>query len=189
VELTNRQIRCRAAAACGREQRVLSSGATLRCNPPYGRGVNFDFLRIIFSRPARDRTAVAVRSNLRSDLSQTCPSNYQRPQLVVVRLRPLPLGKATDPFHFPFAFSLASRSSRSALRRLWFAWNSGSAWLSDIVCLDASGLRALRAASSSTCSAAVRFGLIICFSPSVPVRTWQSTQIRWVPVAPRGRRR
>jgi hypothetical protein len=48
--------------------------------------------------------------------------------------------------HF-FAFSLAARSSRSALRRLWLGWNSGSAWLSDIVCLDASGLRALRSAS------------------------------------------
>jgi hypothetical protein len=30
--------------------------------------------------------------------------------------------------YFPFAFgSAASRASRSALRRLWFAWNSGSA--------------------------------------------------------------
>jgi hypothetical protein len=43
--------------------------------------------------------------------------------------------------HF-FTFSpssTASRASLSALRRLWFAWNSGSAWLSDIVCLDESG--------------------------------------------------
>jgi hypothetical protein len=70
--------------------------------------------------------------------------------------------------HF-FAFSpisTASRASLSALRRLWFAWNSGSAWLSDIVCLDESGWRARRSSSSATCCSADRFGLIICFFPS-----------------------
>ena len=74
-------------------------------------------------------------------------------------------------FHFPFAFSpisTASRASLSALRRLWFAWNSGSAWLSDIVCLDESGWRARRSSSSATCCSADRFGLIICFFPSAP---------------------
>jgi hypothetical protein len=46
--------------------------------------------------------------------------------------------------HFLVAFSpAASRASLSALRRLWFSWNSGSAWWSDIVCLDAVGFRAL----------------------------------------------
>jgi hypothetical protein len=74
--------------------------------------------------------------------------------------------------HF-FAFSpisTASRASLSALRRLWFAWNSGSAWLSDIVCLDESGWRARRSSSSATCCSADRFGLIICFFPSAPGR-------------------
>ena len=68
-----------------------------------------------------------------------------------------------------FAFSpisTASRASLSALRRLWFAWNSGSAWLSDIVCLDESGWRARRSSSSATCCSADRFGLIIYFFPS-----------------------
>jgi hypothetical protein len=73
--------------------------------------------------------------------------------------------------HFPFTFSSAfSRASRSALRRLWFSWNSGSAWLSDIVCLDASGLRAFRSASSATCCSADRLpagrGPVISPSPS-----------------------
>jgi hypothetical protein len=38
-------------------------------------------------------------------------------------------GKATpaNDHSFPFAFSPASRASRSALRRLRFSWNSGSA--------------------------------------------------------------
>jgi hypothetical protein len=49
---------------------------------------------------------------------------------------------------------------------LWFAWNSGSAWLSDIVCLDESGWRARRSSSSATCCSADRFGFIICFFPS-----------------------
>src|SRR6185369_4404426 len=77
-------------------------------------------------------------------------------------------------FHFPFAFSpssTASRASLSALRRLWFAWNSGSAWLSDIVCLDESGWRARRSSSSATCCSADRFGLIICFFPFSPSST------------------
>ena len=68
-------------------------------------------------------------------------------------------------FHFAFSpISTASRASLSALRRLWFAWNSGSAWLSDIVCLDESGWRARRLSSSATCCSEDRFGLIICFS-------------------------
>src|SRR5258705_11703402 len=73
--------------------------------------------------------------------------------------------------HFFFAFSpisTVSRASLSALRRLWFAWNSGSAWLSDIVCLDESGWRARRSSSSATCCSADRFGLIIYFFPSAP---------------------
>ena len=77
-------------------------------------------------------------------------------------------------FHFPFAFSAistASRASLSALRRLWFAWNSGSAWLSDIVCLDESGWRARRSSSSATCCSADRFGLIICFFSFSPRST------------------
>ena len=49
---------------------------------------------------------------------------------------------------------------------MWFAWNSGSAWLSDIVCLDESGWRARRSSSSATCCWADRFGFIICFFPS-----------------------
>ena len=75
--------------------------------------------------------------------------------------------------HFVLAFgasSPASRASLSALRRLWFAWNAGSAWLSDIVCLDESGWRARRSSSSATCCSAERFGLIICFFPSAPGR-------------------
>src|SRR5947208_5196270 len=74
--------------------------------------------------------------------------------------------------HF-FTFSpssTASRASLSALRRLWFAWNSGSAWLSDIVCLDESGWRARRSSSSATCCSADRFGLVICFFPSTRAR-------------------
>ena len=74
-------------------------------------------------------------------------------------------------FHFAFSpISTASRASLSALRRLWFAWNSGSAWLSDIVCLDESGWRARRSSSSATCCSADRFDLIICFFPSARVR-------------------
>jgi len=75
--------------------------------------------------------------------------------------------------HLAFAFSpisTASRASLSALRRLWFAWNSGSAWLSDIVCLDESGWRARRSSSSATCCSADRFGLVICFFPSTRAR-------------------
>jgi hypothetical protein len=36
------------------------------------------------------------------------------------------IGTFLDAAHF-FAFSAASRASRSALRRLWFSWNPGSA--------------------------------------------------------------
>ena len=64
----------------------------------------------------------------------------------------------------------ASRASLSALRRLRFAWNSGSAWLSDIFCLNKIGLRALRSISSATCCSADRFILIICFLLSGQVR-------------------
>ena len=73
----------------------------------------------------------------------------------------------TGPFpalHFAFAFSSASRASRSALRRLWFCWNSGAAWLSDIFCLDVSGCSALRSASSATCCSADLFSLLIVSS-------------------------
>ena len=75
--------------------------------------------------------------------------------------------------------STSSRGSLSALRRLWFAWNSGSSWLSDIVCLDESGWRARRSSSSATCCSADRFGLIICFFPSARIRPgggWPSSQ-------------
>jgi len=76
---------------------------------------------------------------------------------------------ANQPLGFAFSpISTASRASLSALRRLWFAWNSGSAWLSDIVCLDESGWRARRSSSSATCCSADRFGLIICVFPSAP---------------------
>lgn len=67
---------------------------------------------------------------------------------------------------FGFAFGLASRSSRSALRRLRFSRNSGVAWLSAMVCLAPVGLRLRRSTSSAICCSADRVGLIICFLPS-----------------------
>src|SRR5438093_10797984 len=79
--------------------------------------------------------------------------------------RPKPVRRFCHFFTFSPS-STASRASLSALRRLWFAWNSGSAWLSDIVCLDESGWRARRSSSSASCCSADRFGLIICFFPS-----------------------
>ena len=70
-----------------------------------------------------------------------------------------------DAAHF-FAFnpsSTASRACLSALKRLRFVWNSGSAWLSEIDRLDEIGLLARRSSSLATCCSADRFGLIIYF--------------------------
>jgi len=60
---------------------------------------------------------------------------------------------------------LASRANRSALRRLWFSWNSGSAWRSAIVCRAPTGFWAFRSVSSAICCSAVRFGLVIADDP------------------------
>ena len=83
--------------------------------------------------------------------NRSSSSGVHRPQRLLLFISP------SEP-------SLAA--SRSALRRLWFRSNSGSAWLSDIFCLDASEWSALRSASSAIRCSAVRFGLIIWFLPS-----------------------
>jgi hypothetical protein len=57
-----------------------------------------------------------------------------------------------------------------------------SAWLSDIVCLDATGLRALRSASSATCCSAGPFGLIIWVftsAPALQVGAWLEKETEW----------
>jgi hypothetical protein len=67
------------------------------------------------------RATVAARAEVHALASLPPEREKQRP---------------SNDYSFPFAFSPASRSNRSALRRLWISWNSGSAWLSAIVCLE-----------------------------------------------------
>jgi hypothetical protein len=91
-----------------------------------------------------------------------------------------------------FAFRLASRASRSALRRLWFCSNSSSAWLSDIFCLVVRGWSARRSvarrsASFGFCHQAICFcGYVrrrIIFRRSARLRTESGARFICIPMS------